>query len=320
VFEKVYNSSEQKAEAAGKGKIFHTAAATAIAYSEALDHGGPGLGLRAKHALFDRLVYSKLRAALGGQVRWAVSGGAPLGTRLGHFYRGIGLTVLEGYGLTETTAASTVNTPGMIKMGTVGRPLPGVSIRIAEDGEVLIKGGQVFLGYYNNPTATAEALEDGWFRSGDLGELDEDGCLRITGRKKEIIVTAGGKNVAPAVLEDRLRSHRLISQCMVVGDAQPYIAALVTLDEEALPAWAEQRGKGSSLTVQQAADDPDLVAEIQEAVDEANKAVSRAEAIKKFKILPVDWTEDSGALTPSMKLKRGVVLKEFATEVDALYS
>jgi long-chain acyl-CoA synthetase len=319
VFEKVYNSSEQKAEAAGKGKIFHTAAATAIAYSEAQDHGGAGIGLKAKHALFDKLVYGKLRAALGGRVRWAVSGGAPLGARLGHFYRGIGLTVLEGYGLTETTAASTVNTPGMIKIGTVGRPLPGVSVRIAEDGEVLIKGGQVFVGYYNNPEATAEAIVDGWFHTGDLGELDEDGCLRITGRKKEIIVTAGGKNVAPAVLEDRLRAHRLVSQCMVVGDAQPYIACLITLDDEALPAWAEQHGKGS-LSLADAAEDPDVLAEIQGAVDEANKAVSRAEAIKKFKILPVDWTEDSGALTPSMKLKRAVVLKEHAAEVDALYS
>ncbi|MGH8939758.1 MAG: AMP-dependent synthetase/ligase, partial [Actinomycetes bacterium] len=197
VFEKVYNSSAQKAEAAGKGKIFHAAAATAVAYSEALDQGGASIGLKAKHALFDKLVYGKLRAALGGKVRWAVSGGAPLGHRLGHFYRGIGLTVLEGYGLTETTAASTVNTPGMIKIGTVGRPLPGVSVRIAEDGEVLIKGGQVFVGYYNNPTATVDAIVDGWFRSGDIGELDQDGCLRITGRKKEIIVTAGGKNVSP---------------------------------------------------------------------------------------------------------------------------
>ena len=243
VFEKVYNSSEQKAEAAGKGKIFHAAADTAIAFSEAQDQGGPGLALKAKHAVFDKLVYSKLRAALGGRVRYAVSGGAPLGPRLGHFYRGIGLTVLEGYGLTETTAASTVNTPGMIKIGTVGRPIPGVSIKIADDGEILVKGGQVFTGYYNNESATAEALRDGWFATGDLGDLDNDGCLRITGRKKEIIVTAGGKNVAPAVLEDRLRAHRLVSQCMVVGDAQPYIACLITLDEEALPAWLEQHGK-----------------------------------------------------------------------------
>jgi long-chain acyl-CoA synthetase len=319
VFEKVYNSSEQKAEASGKGKIFRAAADTAVAYSEALDHGGPGLALRARHAAFDKLVYGKLRAALGGRVRWAVSGGAPLGQRLGHFYLGIGLTVLEGYGLTETTAASTVNTPGMIKIGTVGRPLPGVSIRIADDGEVLVKGGQVFVGYYNNASATAEALRDGWFSTGDIGELDNDGCLRITGRKKEIIVTAGGKNVAPAVLEDRLRAHRLVSQCMVVGDAQPYIACLVTLDEEALPAWLEQHGKGE-LSLAEASEDPDILAEIQLAVDDANKAVSKAESIKKFKILTVDWTEDSGALTPSLKLKRGVVMKEHAAEVDALYS
>jgi long-chain acyl-CoA synthetase len=319
VFEKVYNSSEQKAEAAGKGKIFHAAAATAIAWSEAQDHGGASIGLKAKHALFDRLVYGKLRAALGGRVRFAVSGGAPLGQRLGHFFRGVGLTVLEGYGLTETTAASTVNTPGMTKIGTVGRPLPGVSVRIAEDGEVLVKGGQVFVGYFNNPDATADALRDGWFSTGDLGELDNDGCLRITGRKKEIIVTAGGKNVAPAVLEDRLRAHRLVSQCIVVGDAQPYIAALVTLDEEALPAWAEQHGK-PGLTIAAAAEDSDVIAEIQTAVDDANKAVSKAEAIKKFKILPAEWTEESGALTPSMKLKRAVVMKEHAAEVDALYS
>ncbi|HET9944777.1 MAG TPA: AMP-dependent synthetase/ligase, partial [Actinomycetes bacterium] len=319
VFEKVYNSSEQKAEAAGKGKIFHTAAATAIAWSEAQDHGGASIGLKAKHALFDKLVYSKLRTALGGRVRYAVSGGAPLGHRLGHFFRGVGLTVLEGYGLTETTAASTVNTPGMTKIGTVGRPLPGVSVRIAEDGEVQIKGGQVFVGYFNNPEATADSLRDGWFSTGDLGELDNDGCLRITGRKKEIIVTAGGKNVAPAVLEDRLRAHRLVSQCIVVGDAQPYIACLVTLDEEALPAWAEQHGK-PGLTIAEAAEDPEVIAEIQTAVDEANKAVSKAEAIKKFKILPAEWTEESGALTPSMKLKRAVVMKDHAAEVDALYS
>ncbi len=319
VFEKVYNSAEQKAEAAGKGKIFHAAADTAVAYSEALDQGGAGFGLRAKHAAFDKLVYSKLRDALGGQVRWAVSGGAPLGQRLGHFYRGIGVTVLEGYGLTETTAASTVNTPGHIKIGTVGRPLPGVAVRIAEDGEVLIKGAQVFTGYYNNPEATAEAITDGWFHSGDLGELDADGFLRITGRKKEIIVTAAGKNVAPAVLEDRLRSHRLVSQCMVVGDAQPYIACLVTLDEEALPAWLQQQGKGG-MSLSEAAEDEDVKAAIQQAVDDANKAVSKAESIKRFAILGVDFTEDNGTLTPSLKLKRSVVLKEFAGDVDALYS
>ncbi len=319
VFEKVYNSAEQKAEADGKGKIFRAAADTAVAYSEALDQGGAGFGLRAKHAAFDKLVYSKLRAALGGKVRWAVSGGAPLGQRLGHFYRGIGVTVLEGYGLTETTAASTVNTPGHIKIGTVGRPLPGVAVRIGEDGEVLIKGDQVFTGYYNNPEATAEAITDGWFHSGDLGELDADGFLRITGRKKEIIVTAAGKNVAPAVLEDRLRSHRLVSQCMVVGDAQPYIACLVTLDEEALPAWLQQQGK-EGMSISEAAEDDDVKAAIQQAVDDANKAVSKAESIKRFAILGVDFTEDNGTLTPSLKLKRNVVLKEFAGDVDALYS
>ncbi|MGZ4639998.1 MAG: AMP-dependent synthetase/ligase [Actinomycetes bacterium] len=319
VFEKVYNSAAQKAEAAGKGKIFHAAADTAIAYSEALDHGGPGWGLKAKHAIYNKLVYTKLRAALGGKTRWSVSGGAPLGARLSHFFRGIGLTIVEGYGLTETTAAAAVNRPDHNKIGTVGRPLPGVSIRIAEDGEILIKGDIVFRGYYNNPAATAEALTDGWFHSGDIGELDGDGFLRITGRKKELIVTAGGKNVAPAMLEDRLRAHRLVSQCMVVGDAQPYIACLVTLDEEALPAWLDQHGK-SGMSLAEAAEDPDVIAEIQTAVDEANKAVSRAEAIKRFKILTVDWTEDTGALTPSLKLKRNVVMKEYAGEVDALYS
>jgi long-chain acyl-CoA synthetase len=319
VFEKVYNSAEQRAEAAGKGKIFHAAADTAIAYSETLDDGGPGLGLRAKHAIFDRLVYVKLRAALGGQTSWSVSGGAPLGTRLGHFFRGIGLTIVEGYGLTETTAAVAVNRPDRNKIGTVGQPLPGVTIRIADDGEVIVKGGVVFKRYYNNDAATAEAFTDGWFRTGDIGELDDDGYLRITGRKKELIVTAGGKNVAPAVLEDRLRAHRLVSQCMVVGDAQPYIACLITLDDEALPAWLASHGK-AGLSLAEAAEDPDVIAEIQLAVDDANKAVSRAEAIKRFKILAVDWTEESGALTPSLKLKRNVVMKEYAGDVDALYS
>jgi long-chain acyl-CoA synthetase len=319
VFEKVYNSSLQKAEAAGKGKIFHAAVATAIAYSEALDQGGPGLGLRAKHAVFDKLVYIKLRDALGGQVSHAVSGGAPLGARLGHFFRGIGVTVLEGYGLTETTAPATVNTPDRIKIGTVGKPLPGVSVAVAEDGEVLVKGINVFRSYYNNPGATAEAITDGWFHTGDIGELDADGFLRITGRKKELIITAGGKNVAPAVLEDRLRAHRLVSQCMVVGDAQPYIACLVTLDEEALPAWLEQQGK-AALPLAEAVADPDVLAEVQRAVDDANKAVSKAEAIKKFKILAMDFTEENGALTPSLKLKRNVVMKEYAGDVDALYS
>jgi long-chain acyl-CoA synthetase len=319
VFEKVYNSSVQRAEADGKGKIFHSAAETAIAYSEAQDQGGPGFGLRAKHAMFDKLVYGKLRHALGGKFSCAVSGGAPLGPRLGHFFRGIGVTILEGYGLTETTAPTSVNAPDKIKIGTVGRPLPGVSVRIGPDGEILVKGVNTMRGYYNNADATAEAITDGWFHTGDLGELDADGFLRITGRKKEVIVTAGGKNVAPAVLEDRLRAHRLISQCMVVGDAQPYIACLVTLDAESLPAWLKQQGK-PEMSLEDAADDDDVRAEIQRAIDDANSAVSRAEAIKRFKILTVDFTEENGALTPSLKLKRNVVMKEYAGDVDALYS
>ena len=320
VFEKIYNSAQQKAVADGKGKIFDTAAQTAIDYSKAIDTGGPGLFLKLKHGLFDRLVYTKLRHAMGGQMRWAVSGGAPLGSRLGHFYRGINVTILEGYGLTETSAATTVNRPSAIRIGSVGQPLPGAKVKVAEDGELLLGGDQIFVGYWNNPTASAEALEpDGWFHSGDIGEIDDDGFVKITGRKKELLVTAAGKNVAPAVLEDRLRANWLVSQCMVVGDAQPFIAALVTIDPESFPAWAKQNNKGSA-TVADLVDDPDLNLAIQSAVDEANKAVSHAEAIKKFKILNVDWTEEGGQITPSLKLKRNVVMQEFAADVDSLYS
>jgi long-chain acyl-CoA synthetase len=321
VFEKVFNSAQQKATAEGKGNIFNTAAQTAIDYSKSLDTGGPGFGLKLKHKVFDRLVYGKLRAAMGGKIEWAVSGGAPLGDRLGHFFRGIGVTILEGYGLTETSAATTVNRPDAIKIGTVGQPFPGASVKVAADGELMLAGAQIFKGYWNNPTATAEAIEpDGWFHSGDIGEIDDQGFVKITGRKKELIVTAGGKNVAPAVLEDRLRANWLVSQCMVVGDAQPFIAALVTIDPESFPGWLKQAGKPEGSTIAAMTNDPDLVAEIQKAVDEANKAVSNAEAIKKFTILPEDWTEEGGQLTPSMKLKRNVVMKEYASEVDALYS
>ncbi|MDP9417418.1 MAG: AMP-dependent synthetase/ligase, partial [Actinomycetota bacterium] len=310
VFEKVYNRSQQKAEAGGKGKIFHAAAETAVAYSEALDKGRPGVGLRLRHALFDRLVYGKLRAALGGRTRYAVSGGAPLGARLGHFFRGVGLTVIEGYGLTETTAPATANRPRAVKMGTVGQPVPGAAVRVADDGEVLVKGPVVFRRYFRNEDATREAFtEDGWLRTGDLGELDDEGFLRIVGRKKELLVTAAGKNVAPSVLEDRLRSHPLVSQCIVVGDARPYIAALVTIDEEALPGWLEARGK-ERRPLADLVEDADLVGEVQSAVDSANKAVSRAEAIKRFRILTVDFTEAGGQLTPKQSLKRAVVLKE----------
>ena len=321
VFEKVFNSAQQKATADGKGGIFDKATQTAIDYSKSLDTGGAGLGLKLKHKVFDKLVYSKLRTAMGGKVAWAVSGGAPLGERLGHYFRGIGVTILEGYGLTETSAATTVNRPTAIKIGTVGQPFPGASVKVAPDGELLLAGAQIFKGYWNNPTATAEALEpDGWFHSGDVGEIDDQGFVKITGRKKELIVTAGGKNVAPAVLEDRLRANWLVSQCIVVGDAQPFIAALVTIDPESFPGWLKQNGKPEGSTVASMVDDPDLQAEIQKAVDEANKAVSQAEAIKKFTILPVDWTEEGGQLTPSMKIKRNVVMKEFASEIDALYA
>ena len=318
VFEKVYNTAKQKAHADGKGKIFDRAESIAISYSEALDKGGAGLPLKLQHQLFDKLVYSKLRAAMGGKVAWAVSGGAPLGARLGHFFRGIGVTILEGYGLTETTAAGSVNTPAQLKIGTVGRPSPGVTVKIADDGEILMSGEHVYRGYWHNATATEEAKGDGWFHSGDIGEIDEQGFIKITGRKKELIVTAGGKNVAPAVLEDRLRAHPLISQCMVVGDQKPFIGCLITLDAEALGPWAAGKGKsGDAATLK---DDPDLLAEIQGAVDEANKAVSKAEAIRKFSILPVDWTEEGGQMTPSLKLKRSVVMKEFGDDVEALYA
>ena len=321
VFEKIYNSSQQKAVAAGKGHIFDTASQVAIDYSKALDDGGPGIALKLKHAVFDRLVYKKLRAAMGGKMKWAVSGGAPLGERLGHFFRGVDVTILEGYGLTETSAATTVNRPHALRIGTVGQPLPGASVKVAEDGELMLAGAQVFLGYWNNEAATAEALDlDGWFHSGDIGEIDDKGFVRITGRKKELIVTAGGKNVAPAVLEDRIRANWLVSQCMVVGDAQPFIAALVTIDPEAFPAWCKQAGKPDSATVADLANDVDLNAAVQAAIDEGNKAVSHAEAIKKFVILPHDWTEEGGQMTPSLKLKRNVVMKECAAEILALYS
>jgi long-chain acyl-CoA synthetase len=321
VFEKVFNGAKAKAEAGGKGKIFDRAAQVAIDWSRAKDTGGAGLALKLQHALFDKLVYAKLRDALGGRCQGAISGGAPLGERLGHFFRGVGVTVYEGYGLTETTAAASVNHDAGFRIGTVGRPLPGVAMATADDGEVLIRGGIVMRGYWKNEQATKEAIDaDGWFHSGDLGEIDADGFLRITGRKKEILVTAGGKNVAPAVLEDRIRAHRLVSQCIVVGDQRPFIAALVTLDEEALPLWLESKGKSAGLTAEQLREDADVVAEVQSAVDDANKAVSKAEAIRKFRILGSDFTEANGLLTPSLKLKRSAVLKEYDSEVEALYA
>ena len=319
VFEKVYNSAKQKAHGDGKGKIFDAAEAVAVEYSQAQDKGGAGIALKLKHLVFDKLVYGKLRAALGGRCVAAVSGGAPLGARLAHFFRGIGVPVFEGYGLTETSAAANVNTQTAFRVGTVGKPVNGTSVRIADDGEVMLKGDVVFGAYYNNPQATAESLTDGWFHTGDLGELDADGFLKITGRKKEIIVTAGGKNVAPSGLEDTIKAAPLVSQAMVVGDQRPFIAALVTVDEEYFPSWKSQHNKPAGASVAELAADPDLLAEIQAAVDEANKQVSKAEAIKKFTVLSNDFTEAGGEITPSLKLKRNVVSKNYANDIEGLY-
>ena len=322
VFEKVYNGAESKAIGDGKGKIFARAADVAVGYSEALDSAaGPGLRLRLEHAVFDRLVYTKLRAALGGNAQFAVSGGAALAPRLGHFFRGVGVSVLEGYGLTETSAPVSVNLPDRQKIGTVGLPLPGVAVRVSDDGEVLVRGKSVFPAYWQNEAASADAFtDDGWYLTGDLGELDDEGFLKITGRKKEIIVTAGGKNVAPAVLEDRMRMHALISQCMVVGDGRPFIGVLVTIDEEALGPWKERHGKPANATVADLRNDPDLLAEVQAAVDDANKAVSRAESIRKFRVLDKDFTQEDGHLSAKLGIKRAVLAKEFAADIDALYS
>jgi long-chain acyl-CoA synthetase len=320
VFEKLYNSAKHKAHAEGKGRIFDAAEHVAIRYSEALETGHVGYALRAEHAVFDRLVYVKIREAMGGRVAYAVSGGAPLGARLGHFFRGIGVNVLEGYGLTETTAGGTVNFPNNQRVGTVGHPVPGNGIRIADDGEILMKGDLVFPGYWNNEEATAETFtEDGWFKTGDIGELDDDGFLRITGRKKELIVTAAGKNVAPTVLEDRVRAHPLVSQCLVVGDERPYIGALVTLDAESLGQWITEAGIPVGTPMADLLHDDRLREEIQKAVNYANEAVSQAEAIKRFELLTTDFTEAGGELTPTLKLKRNVVMKEYAGAIDDLY-
>lgn len=320
VFEKVYNSAEQKAAGDGKAKaaVFARAATVATAWSRAKDDGGPGLALKAQHALFDKLVYAKLRAAMGGQVEYAICGGAALGERLGHFFRGVGVTILEGYGLTETTAPVGVNTPEQVKIGTVGRPLPGVAVRISDEGEILVKGCNVFDSYFNNAEATTAASQDGWFRTGDLGALDNEGFLTVTGRSKELLVTAGGKNVSPAPLEDRLRAHPLVGQCMVVGEGRPFIAALVTLDEEMWPGWAATHGL-EGVTLETARAHETVLAAIQEGVDLANTSVSRAESIRSFHVLPVDFTEANGYLTPSLKLRRHVVSKDFAEEIEALY-
>ncbi|MBW4031381.1 MAG: AMP-binding protein [Acidobacteria bacterium] len=320
VFEKVYNSAEATAEAGGKGKIFRAAAQVAVEHSQALDAGRVPAGLAIKFALFDRLVYRKLKKVMGGRIRFAVSGSAPLGTFLGHFFRSLDIKILEGYGLTETTAPATVNLVSKFKIGTVGPAMPGVGIKIADDGEILVKGVDVFAGYWNNPTATAEVMEGEWFHTGDIGALDDDGYLTVTGRKKEIIVTAGGKNVAPASLEDPIRSNSLISQVVVVGDQKPFISALVTLDPEMLPVWLHNNGEAADMSLEDAAQHPKVIAEVQRAVDSANKRVSRAESIRKFVILPTEFTEASGHLTPKMSIKRAPILKDFLHVIEAMYS
>jgi len=319
IFEKVYNSAENKAHESGKSKIFKKATDIAVEYSMAQDAGKMTARNRALHLLFDRLVYSKIRAGLGGRVDAAISGGAPLSPRLGHFFRGAGINILEGYGLTETTAASSLNVRSAQKIGSVGRPIPGTRIKIAPDGEVLIKGPVVMQGYWKNPEATAECMnEDGFFKTGDLGTIDDDGFLFIVGRKKEMIVTSGGKNVAPEVLEDRLRAHPLISQCMVVGDNKPFIAALITLDPDSIKSWS-QINKKAGASIQELTTDSTLIDVIQAAVDEANKVVSRAESIRKFTILPVDFTIADGQLTAKLSVKRHVVNQQFAQEIADLF-
>jgi len=320
VFEKVYNGAEQKAAAGGKVKIFRWAANASIEYSQALDTPqGPSMALKLRHKLAHKLVLSKIVELVGGRAHWAVSGSAPLGARLGHFYRGLGLTVLEGYGLTETTAAATVNRPTLSKIGSVGKALSGLEIKIADGGEVLLRGPIIYDGYNRNPEATAETFEDGWFKTGDIGHVDEDGYLFLTGRKKEIIVTAGGKNVAPAVLEDRLRAYALVSQVVVVGDAKPFIGALITLDEEALPGWLKSHGL-PALTVEDAIKHPTVLEHLDKAVARTNKAVSRAESIRKYKLLRNDFTIANGYLTPSLKVKRDLVLRDFADAIEDLYT
>lgn len=321
VFEKVYNGAQQKAVDGGKGKIFNAAAQTAIAYSKALDTGGPGMGLKLKHAIFDRLVYSKIRTLMGGRCDKAISGGAPLGERLAHFFRGAGITVYEGYGLTETSPVVSINLDNALRIGTVGKPTPGTSIRIADNGELLIKGPQVFRGYWRNTDDTTDSFDDeGWLKTGDVATIDEDGYLKITGRTKEIIVTAAGKNVAPAPLEDIVRAHPLVGQVLVVGDAKPFISALIALDHETLPAWLERNNRPVETPISDLVDDPQVRAEIDTAIAAANETVSKAEEIKVYRILPAALTLETGEVTPKQSVKRNVVLEKYAADFEAIYN
>ena len=324
IFEKVHAGAAHKAAAAGKERVFTAAAAAAIDYSKALDAAsrgngkGPGLLLRARHGLFDRLFYPKLRQTFGGQLRYTVSGASPLSSNDAHFFRGAGIPVLEGYGLTESTAPCTANTPARTKVGTVGIPVPGTTIRVADDGEILVKGIGVFKGYHANEAANAEAFVDGFFRTGDLGSLDEDGFLTITGRKKDLLVTAGGKNVAPGPLEEKIREHQLVGQAVVIGDGRPFVSALVNLDPDALADWCAAR-KVPVMTPAEAAADKRIRASIQGAIDEANLLVSKAESIRSFVILDADFTVESGHLTPSLKLKRAAVVRDYEEHINTIY-
>ncbi|MYQ53538.1 MULTISPECIES: AMP-dependent synthetase/ligase [unclassified Streptomyces] len=324
IFEKVFDAARRKAEAEGRLGPFDRSVDVAVTYAEALEERafgtgpGPSAGLRMRHQFFDQVVYRKIRAAMGGRVRHAMSGGSGMARRLGLFFAGAGVTVYEGYGLTETTAAATANPPGRARYGTVGRPIPGSTVRIARDGEVWVHGAHVFSGYLGDPEATGAVLRDGWLATGDLGALDEDGYLTLTGRKKEILVTSGGKSVSPGGLEERVRAHPLVAQCVVVGNDRPYIAALVTIDREAVEHWLAMRGRAPTRSAELVRD-PDLEREVRRAVVAANTAVSQAESIRTFRILAHPFSEEHGLLTPSLKPKRKAIEAAYATEVEALY-
>jgi long-chain acyl-CoA synthetase len=324
IFEKVFNAARRKAEKDGKSGAFEKAVEVAVRYADAIEAkawgigAGPSASLRMQHQFFDKVVYTKMRAAMGGRVRHAVSGGSAMDRRLGLFFAGAGIQIYEGYGLTETTAAAVVTPPERTRYGTVGQAIPGMTVHIADDGEIWLHGDNIFQGYLNDPKATDAALHDGWLATGDLGTLDEDGFLTITGRKKEILVTSGGKSVSPGVLEERVRDHPLVAQCIVVGNDRPYIAALVTLDSEAVEHWLQMRGK-ARLSPSELVRDPDLETEVRRAVVAANTLVSQAESIRTFRILANQFTEEHGLLTPSLKLKRKAIENAYATEVEALY-
>jgi len=317
VFEKFAAAAREQADASGHHRLFAAAEASAITWSRKGHYAGPLVRLR--HAVFGRLVYARLRAAVGGQVAWAVSGGAPLSQQLGHFFRGAGITILEGWGLTETAGPVTFNLPGAQRIGSVGLPLPGYVVRIASDGELLVAGPGVFCGHWHDPQATRDAFDGRWFRTGDLGRVDDDGFVYITGRKKELIITATGQNIVPAVLEDRMREHWLVSECVITGDQRPYIGALVILDPDAFARWKQRQGKLASAAISDLRGDPDLQLAVQDAVDRANTSVSRAESIKRFRILAGPFTVGA-ELTPTHKVRRDYVLATYATDVEALYT